>query len=111
MKYLALIQAIVLTGLFVHNVHLEGKLRERQPLLFYSESNQNQSGQIEIPLNNKATIESEILRGQSEQLELLPDIQGLEDDVNNSLNHSAELFGEATETTILNKVKTKSKSK
>lgn len=96
LKTLCIAQAILLTAALVHNVHLEGLLRDKHPTVFYQEQQQN------VPVINQQVIDQQ----PANSIELLPPIEDegqnaevadlndiLASNNNNPPNHSDALFG------------------
>lgn len=101
MKYLCVIQALFITALAVHNIHLEGTLRDQVPLAFYGQESPK-SGTINNiqPLNNEQVPDNlpvTLLPEDSERnadIQELSDILGSQDDNNaEPINHTNALFG------------------
>jgi hypothetical protein len=95
LKSLAVIQAIFLTASLVHNLHLEGLLRDKKPTAFYQEPPKQQVINQEV-INQQPANSIELLppiedEGQNAEVADLNDI--LASNNNNPPNHSDALFG------------------
>jgi hypothetical protein len=107
LKSLSIVLAILLTASLVHNIHLEGLLRDKKPTAFYQEPQVEQVINQKV-INNQPDNSIELLppdedEGQNVEVVDLNDI--LASNNNNPPNHSDALFGGVAET------KTKKKRK
>ena len=105
MKYLCIIQALFLTALVVHNIHLEGELRNSVPLAFY-DSNSPEIGTVSNiqPLNNEQVPDNLPItllpedESRNADIQELSDILGSQgqdqaDTDTDTVNHTNALFG------------------
>ena len=101
MKYLCVIQALFITALAVHNIHLEGKLRDQVPLAFYGQESPKSGAVNNIqPLNNEQVPDNLPVtllpedESRNANIQELSDILGSQDDNNAEIiNHTNTLFG------------------
>lgn len=98
LKSLTIAQSILLTAAMVHNIHLEGLLRDKAPTVFYQEPQVEQVINQKV-INNQPANSIELLppdedEGQNAEVADMNDILAS----NNPPNHSDALFGGMAET-------------
>jgi hypothetical protein len=68
-KTIAIVQAILLTAAVVHNIHLEGRLNNRDTTIFYQQQEHQEKQSVTVPLSqpNGETITPTLLPEEQEQ--------------------------------------------